>query len=86
MIKYYQDKNKEIERRKKMKDQKNIQEWSKYNPKSVCYCGHTGDGGQSQHADNFQHGHGSCLVRGCDCKQFTWAGWTDKTKKALELQ
>ena len=40
-------------------------------PKSMCYCGHTGDGANSQHGGLM--GHGPCLE--CDCIQFTWKGW-----------
>ena len=46
-------------------------------PKSVCTCGHTGDGPNSQHADSISHGHGRCTVEGCDCEQFTWARFVD---------
>lgn len=42
--------------------------------KSVCTCGHIGDGPDSQHADStIAAGHGGCTVDGCDCEQFTWA-------------
>ncbi len=39
-------------------------------PKSICQCGHTGDGPNSEHSDTFQEGHGACNE--CDCVQFTW--------------
>lgn len=42
-------------------------------PKSVCSCGHTGDGPNSQHEIHFQQGHGKCML--CDCPKFTWAGF-----------
>jgi|GEM_PF-3662672 len=69
-----------------MKSQEYMNTWGKDNPKSVCACGHTGDGGNSQHADRFQLGHGVCLVRDCNCQQFTWVEWTDEAKTALELR
>jgi len=54
----------------------NVADYSAEHPKSKCACGHTGDGGNSQH-DNalFELGHGACKVPGCKCKRFTWAGW-----------
>jgi hypothetical protein len=45
-------------------------------PKSMCKCGHSGDGPESQHDPRYAEGHGPCHVEGCDCEQFTWAGWT----------
>ncbi len=50
-----------------------ILEFTANHPASVCDCGHTGDGGNSQHQDTLQKGHGACLE--CDCAQFSWAGW-----------
>lgn len=51
--------------------------------KSICRCGHRGDaevglaalvlGKEVQHAGVFAHG--TCLVEGCNCAKFTWAGW-----------
>lgn len=45
-------------------------------PKSICVCGHSGDGPNSYHADNaFVLGHGPCSC--CDgCVKFTWARWS----------
>ncbi len=44
-------------------------------PKSMCTCGHTGDGYSSEHASVKigALGHGRCLR--CHCKQFTWSKW-----------
>lgn len=54
------------------------------NPASLCVCGHTGNGGNSQHhTGGFQSGHGACMVDGCKCKQFTWDRWTEDTYKIL---
>jgi len=63
-------------------------------PKSICTCGHTGDGPKSQHNDGpFNAGHGECLqtrrvpggTKACDCPQFTWKaflpGIEDKLQK-----
>jgi hypothetical protein len=38
--------------------------------RSLCDCGHTGDGPNSQHEDLIQQGHGPC--RQCDCQRFRW--------------
>ena len=43
--------------------------------KSMCECGHPGDGEGSSHAGI--NGHGRCMVEGCDCIQFTWVRFTD---------
>jgi len=43
-------------------------------PKSICKCGHLGDGIQSDHEDLINVGHGKCKV--CDCKMFIWRGFT----------
>jgi hypothetical protein len=45
-------------------------------PRSVCKCGHTGDGLNSEHADRVAEGHGECKVSNCGCFQFTWDGFT----------
>lgn len=50
-------------------------------PKSVCTCGHLGDGKQSEHAGLF--GHGSCSHPGCACTKFTWARHTDAFTKHM---
>jgi hypothetical protein len=42
--------------------------------KSICACGHLGDGVPSSHAGI--EGHGGCMVDGCPCQRFTWSGWT----------
>ena len=50
-------------------------------PKSVCTCGHSGDGMKSDHQDRFGAGHGACKV--CKCAQFTWKGWTDEFRSLM---
>lgn len=45
--------------------------------KSICRCGHTGDGPGSAHTATVQDGHGACRKRGCACAKFTWAAWRD---------
>jgi hypothetical protein len=50
--------------------------------KSVCTCGHTGDGPRSCH--NGFNGHGPCAI--CDCEQFTWARWTDLAEGIVLLE
>jgi hypothetical protein len=45
-------------------------------PRSLCECGHGGDGYPSSHASqNGSPGHGGCYIEGCDCRQFTFAGF-----------
>jgi hypothetical protein len=58
------------------------------NPKSACACGHDGDGPHSAHGSEFRFsiGHGPCKVVGCDCKQFTWAGWLPDYKTFAGLK
>lgn len=53
-------------------------------PKSVCSCGHNGDGPGSQHHDSLQPGHGACRIRGCPCQQFSWAKFTDAFEEQLQ--
>jgi hypothetical protein len=44
-------------------------------PKSICKCGHLGDGDRSDHEDLIiNKGHGKCKV--CDCKMFVWSRFT----------
>jgi len=38
--------------------------------KSVCLCGHRGDGSAAKHAGLI--GHGPCTVPGCTCPKFSW--------------
>jgi hypothetical protein len=57
-----------------------------YGPKSICYCGHTGGGGVSQHADRYEQGHGACKIEGCPCVQFTWEKWTPEYKRLKGLE
>jgi hypothetical protein len=54
-------------------------------PRSVCRCGHTGDGEGSEHSAlviGLGEGHGSCSK--CGCKKFTWAKWTPNFRQLLE--
>ncbi len=39
--------------------------------KSLCTCGHSGDGTNSMHGGYI--GHGPCRYAGCDCQKFSWA-------------
>jgi hypothetical protein len=61
-------------------------EWGLTKPRSLCLCKHTGDGANSVHANRFGTGHGECLIPGCDCKQFTWVGWTLAFSEALRKE
>jgi len=59
----------------------NVCHWD--GPKSICSCGHPGDGSNSSHAGSI--GHGECLL--CPsgrCQRFTWGGFYDSYKNALE--
>ncbi|MEE8503990.1 MAG: hypothetical protein V3T26_06025 [candidate division NC10 bacterium] len=51
--------------------------------KSLCSCGHTGDGSDSAHKDSPEVGHGACLIPGCPCNNFTWARWMTAFEAAL---
>lgn len=43
-------------------------------PKSICTCGHLGDGARSQHIGF--GGHGSCIFDGdACCNKFSWKKW-----------
>jgi hypothetical protein len=43
-------------------------------PKSLCQCGHEGDGPHSAHGGTI--GHGACSVIGCACAKFSWRSYT----------
>ena len=50
--------------------------------KSICKCGHTGDGHNSEHASGIINpGHGHCLK--CACEWFSWARWNPPYEAAL---
>ena len=42
-------------------------------PRSLCTCGHKGEGPKSEHRG--RKGNGACLVKGCECIEFTWASF-----------
>jgi hypothetical protein len=44
-------------------------------PRSLCRCGHTGDGGGAHGLNRFgvAPGHGACTQ--CPCPQFSWRRW-----------
>jgi hypothetical protein len=63
-----------------------LMQYQENNPLSICECGHTGDGANSEHATIFQYGHGACNVDGCNCKQFTWVKWTAEAQNILNLK
>ena len=58
-----------------------LHEYSKQHPLSLCKCGHTGDGANSQHGDFYQKGHGECTL--CLCSHFHWVGWTPEVENLL---
>jgi hypothetical protein len=51
--------------------------------RSLCTCGHSGDGAKSQHRNTVQLGHGACKVKGCACEKFSWASHTEMFKAKL---
>jgi hypothetical protein len=58
--------------------------YSEHAPKSICTCGHTGDGANSDHAGLIARGHGRCLAPGgCGCEKFSWAGLTEEFKQYM---
>lgn len=56
-----------------------------FRAKSICKCGHSGDGQDSQHQDAClpPFGHGPCRVRRCGCRKFKWAYWMPAFEAAL---
>jgi hypothetical protein len=52
--------------------------------KSLCSCGHTGDGEGGDHGDTLAFGHGPCLVPGCSCRHFTWVKWLPEVETFLK--
>ena len=52
-------------------------------PRSLCSCGHLGDGPNSDHgaSDLGTPGHGKCNK--CDCKIFSWNKFTNEYQKHL---
>lgn len=59
-------------------------------PKSICFCGHTGDGNGSEHHDETlvkgHGGSGKCRIKGCLCERFTWKLFTKKFNHYLSTQ
>ena len=54
-------------------------------PKSICSCGHTGDGPNGAHTGGLLNpGHGACTVPGCPCEGFTWTAFQTAFADALE--
>lgn len=52
--------------------------------KSLCSCGHTGEGTTSDHRDGFAPGYGPCKVKGCSCTKFSWVSFTPEFSKFME--
>lgn len=52
-------------------------------PKSVCTCGHVGDGPGSAHAATIAPGHGPCIIEGCDCQKFSFARYTPEFERFM---
>jgi len=50
-------------------------------PKSICTCGHEGDGKAGAHSEPV--GGGACTVEGCACLRFTWAGYLPAFEAAV---
>lgn len=62
--------------------------------RSLCVCGHTGDGEESQHDASCRDavgivgddGSGRCTIHGCACFRFTWKSWTPEYRAYLQEQ
>lgn len=57
-----------------------------HGPKSKCTCGHTDIEHGSKLTTDYRvvsSHHGGCLVDGCNCQQFTWAGFTKEFETYL---
>jgi hypothetical protein len=56
-------------------------------PKSLCTCGHTGDGENSEHQTLYEvaPGKGKCTINNCFCDRFTWARFTKKYQNYIKL-
>lgn len=67
-------------------------EYGKSAPKSMCVCGHSGDGAHSDHSNDspvFMRkpvviGHGRCKMKKCECERFTWKAFTLPFEMALK--
>lgn len=55
-------------------------------PKSICQCGHTGDGENSEHGPTVAQGHGRCNVPGCLCAHFRWKAYTLAFDKFIQSE
>lgn len=73
------------------------EQWAEFNARfreggrSVCSCGHLGDGEDSQHLGTgippfVSGGHGACTVPGCECQRFTWVRWKPEAEAWLKEQ
>lgn len=51
-------------------------------PRSVCSCGHTGDGPDSEHVASITDGHGPCKM--CNCPGFCWDTWSKAFEAYLD--
>lgn len=58
-------------------------EWSEKRPKSICVCGHSGDGANSDH-HGAERGHANCGIAGCACRKFVWREFTTPFKIAMD--
>jgi len=67
--------NESIEKKEEIK--RNLMKSSNF--VESCNCGHYGgnSGDKQQHKTNYQEGHGSCMVDGCPCMQFTWVSMSE---------
>jgi hypothetical protein len=52
-------------------------------PKSICKCGHLGDGEGGDHEDGILlKGHGRCKI--CDCKMFEWKKFVSSFEELVD--
>ncbi len=60
-------------------------------PRSMCACGHAGDGTGRGHAGEISlHagalGHGSCVFKGCKCVKCTWSEYLPGFAATIDRQ
>lgn len=51
-------------------------------PKSICECGHLGDGPGAEHGGII--GRGACTAKRCGCGKFIWAACAKMLAAALK--
>ena len=73
----------------KISDRMMAMEYGMQKPRAICFCGHTGDGSNSEHHNSIcGHGVGMAAGQGactqCGCSEFMWARHTNAFDDALK--